>query len=130
MTARKNSKKRLKVEWVDKGKPVDLAISKGELKKTTYTVRVTNDINRPVRAYEACISRQRRKGLINYGAASIESKINGVTRVSFSYRTNKISENEEVVQARVRIKADGYLAGLSDYAPYKEKVSSCPLKTT
>ena len=123
MAVRKNkTKKRVKVEWVDKGKPVNLSISKGELKKTTYIVRVTDDNNRPVRADEACISRQRRKGLINYGIASIESKRNGITRVSFSYHTNKIYENEENVQARVRIKADGHLAGLSDYALYKEKV--------
>ena len=123
MASQKNkTKKRVKVEWVDKGKPVDLTISKGELKKTTYIVRVTDDINRPVRADEACISRQRRKGLINYGIASIESKRNGITRVSFSYRTNKIYENEEDVQARVHIKVDGHLAGLSDYVPYKKKV--------
>ena len=123
MAARKNkTKKRVKVEWIDDGKPVDLTVSKGELKNATYIVRVTNDNNRPVRADKAWISRQRRKGLINYGKASIESKLNGITRVSFVYRTNKIYENEEDVQVKVRIKVDGHLDGLSNYVPYKEKI--------
>ena len=121
-STKKSSKKRVKVEWIDKGKPVDLTISKGELKNATYILRVTNDNNRPVRADKAWISRHRRKGLINYGKASIESKLNGITRVSFTYRTNKIYKNEEEIQIKVRIKVDGHLDGLSDYVSYKEKI--------
>jgi len=121
MSTRKNKiKKRVKVEWVDKGKPTDLTISKGELNSTTYIVRVTNADNRPVRAVKAWMSRQRRKGLINYGNASVESKRNGITRISFNYHTQKIYENEENVLVKVRVKVDGYLDGLSDYLPYKE----------
>jgi len=123
MSAQKNkTKKRVKVEWDEDGKPMDLTISKGELKNAAYILRVTTDNNRPIRADKAWISRRRRKGLINYGSASIESKRNGVTHVSFDYRTNKIYENEEDVLARVRIKVDGHLDGLSDYESYKEKV--------
>ncbi len=119
MSTRKN-KKRVKVEWVDKGKPADLTIKKGEEKETTYIVRVTTDNNRPIRADKAWISRQRRKGLINYSRASVESKRNGITHINFSYRTNKIYENEEEVFAKVRIKVEGHLDGLSEYLPYKE----------
>ena len=122
MSAQKNTKKRVKVEWVDKGKPTDLTISKGEEKSATYILKVITDDNRPIRADKAWISRQRRKGLINYGKASIESKRNGITHVSFDYRTNKIYENEEDVMVKVRIKVDGHLDGLSDYVSYKEKI--------
>ncbi len=120
---KKSSKKRLNVDWIDKGMPVDLSISKGEMKNAVYIVRVTNDNNRPVRADKAWISRQRCKGLINYGKASIESKLNGITRVSFNYRTNKIYKNEEEVQVKIRIKSDGHLDGLSVYVPYKEIIT-------
>ena len=122
-TRKKSSKKRVNVDWIDKGIPVDLSISKNEVKNAVYIVRVTNDNNRPVRADKAWISRQRRKGLINYGKTSIESKLNGMTRISFNYRTNKIYENEEDVQVKVRIKVDGHLDGLSDYVPYKEIIT-------
>ncbi len=122
MSAQKNTKKRVKVEWVDDGKPADLTISKGKEKNATYILKVTTDDNRPIRADKAWISRQRRKGLINYGKASVESKRNGITHVSFDYRTNKIYENEEEVMVKVRIKVDDHLDGLSDYAPYKEKI--------
>ena len=120
MSAQKKSKKRVQVEWVDKGKPADLTISKGEEKNVTYILKVTTDDNRPIRADKAWISRQRRKGLINYGKASIESKRNGITHVNFNYRTNKIYQNEEVVMVKVRIKVEGHLDGLSDFVSYKE----------
>ncbi len=125
MAARKSkTKKRVKVEWVDDGKPVDLTIRKGESKKVTYIVRVTDNNNRPVRADEAKISRIRKKQLINYSGASIESKLNGITRVSFTYSTNKDYENEDDAQAKVRISVEGHLDGLNEFLPYKEKVFS------
>ena len=120
----KKPKRRLKVEWVDDGKPMDLTITKGESKNATYIVRVTDSNNRPVRADEAWISRIRRKQLIDYSGATVEAKRNGIAYVSFTYRTNKDYEDEDDAQAKVRMSAEGHLDGLNEFAPYKEKVLS------
>ena len=122
MAKSKGPKKRVNVEWIDDGRPVDLIISRGEVKTATYIVRVTDSNNRPKRADEAWISRIRKKQLIDYSQASIESKLNGITRVSFTYHTNNIFENEDDAQAKIRISVEGHLDGMSDYLPYKEEV--------